>query len=333
MPKHDPEQLARSLAQHRPPICDRIGARHTAHPELWSLARQNREEKIRILEEAAQKVPGSNLRDLRAALARNRKNTQEALSRLRAESASQHPAAQPAPTAKTFRSLKSLGGRTVPFTGQSSFSFLDAPFAFDKNETRSWLWNSSMQPGNVFFQTNVLVEKDSDGAVYTFRYLWNNDSDSAMVVQVDTAVEFTGYLFASAQVGYADMCWDATVFAFADVALDLGTPEDPAIQSETSNFDTVIADNGALGLGDGLAEKLYNVDGRSLSINDFLVLPNSSLVISVSTAFHFWWGFHTPIDSENYAQANFGDKLITGPRVTYPGVAVIASPMGPLSIP
>lgn len=121
MPKYDPEQLARSLAQHRPPICDRIGARHTAHPELLSLARQNRQEKIRILEEAAQKATGSNLRDLRASLARNRKNTQEALSRLRADSASHQPAIQPAPAAKMFRSLKSLGGRTLPFTGQSSF--------------------------------------------------------------------------------------------------------------------------------------------------------------------------------------------------------------------
>lgn len=333
MQQSDQEALARSLSHHRPPVCDRIGKGQPAQPERVAILQQNRREKIRLLEEAVQKASGVNLRELRASLAHNSRDMREALSRLRSESASHQPTVHPARGGNMFRSLQPLAGRTVSFTGQSSVSYLDAPFAFDKNETRDWLRNYSTQPGNVFFQTNVFVEKETDGGAYTFRYLWNNDSDSAMVVKVSTSVIFTGYLSASAQKGYADMCWDATVFAFADVALDLGTPDDPAIQSQISNFDTVIADNGALGLGDGEAEKFYNADGHSISMDEFLVLPYSSLVISVSAAFHFWWGFHTPIDFTNYAQADFGDKFDTAGRVTFPGVFVFASPMGPLSIP
>jgi hypothetical protein len=328
VPEFDREALISSLKNRRPPICERIEARRIVQPERAAIARQNRQEKLRILEEAVQKLTGANLRELRTSLARNRQQRDEALAALRSRIAPPNPTESTAAgsASSMFRSLKPLAGRLVPLA-QPSFAFLDAPYSFDKYETGNWLWNSSIAPGGVFFQTNIYATQGSDYAVYTFRYVWNNDSDSAMLTTVFAGLSFTGYLFASAQDGNAQMCWDATVHAYLDATLDLGTPDNPSMESKTSRFGSITADDGFWGLGDGLADQIYSNQDYSISFEGFLVQPNSALIISVSTAFSFSWDFDTPVSIGNYAQADFGENLFPSNRVASNGVVVFASPL------
>src|ERR1700733_15116560 len=149
MPEPDREALIRSLNIHP----DRIDARRGAQPEAFAIYRQNRQEKLRILEEAAQKATGINLRELRASLARNRKQTDDALAALRSRPAPQQPVRPTTapPASRLFQSLKPLAGRLVPLA-QPSLVFLDTPDSFGQSETGNWLWNSSVAPGNAFFQ-------------------------------------------------------------------------------------------------------------------------------------------------------------------------------------
>ena len=328
MPQPDRETLIRSLTSHRPPICDRIESRRSVPTEASAIIRQDRREKIRILEEAAQNK-GINLRELRASLARNRKQRDEALAALRSRTvASQSkPPAVAAPANRLFTSLKPLAGRLVPLA-QPSFAFLNAPYSFDKYEYGgTWLWNTSLTPGDAFFQTNVYTTEPTSYAVYTFRYVWNNDSDTPMLATVFAGLSFTGWLSVAAQDGYPHECWEAQVRESLTATLDLGSPDNPSIESHSSRLCYLIADNGFWGMGSGLAEQLYNAQDFSVSLEGFLVPPNSSLVISVSTAFSFEWFWDTPISLNNYAQADFGEDLFPANRVVSNGVTIFTSPV------
>ena len=328
MPPLDREALIRSLTSHRPPICERIEARRGAQPGA-AIFKQDRQEKIRILEEVAQKATGVNLRELRTSLAHNRKHRDEALAALRSRTAASQTEKTVAavPSSRLFSSLQPLAGRLVPLA-QPSFAFLNAPYSFDKYEYGgTWLWNSSLTPGEVFFQTNVLTTEPSSYAVYTFRYVWNNDSDSAMLTTVFAGLSFTGWLSAAAQDGHQLDCWSADVRETLTATLDLGSPDNPSMESRSNQLCEIIADNGFWGLGAGLAEQLYNGQDFSISLEGFLVPPNSSLVISVSTALSFDWFWDTPISGGNYAAADFGEDLFPENRVVSNGVAIFASPV------
>ena len=99
------------------------------------------------------------------------------------------------------------------------------------------------------------------------------------------------------------------------------------MESRSNQLCEIIADNGFWGLGAGLAEQLYNGQDFSISLEGFLVPPNSSLVISVSTALSFDWFWDTPISGGNYAAADFGEDLFPENRVVSNGVAIFASPV------
>jgi len=320
MPQRDLESLSR-----RPPICDRIEARRRPQPEAIAIFRQNRQEKLRILEEAAQKATGIDLRELRASLARNRRQTNDALTALSSRPATPDPTAT-APTSRLYQSLKPLAGRLVPLA-QPSFAFLDTPESFDQLQTGDWLWNSSIAPGNAFFQTDIHASSSSDYAIYNFKYVWNNDSDTAMLTTVFAGLSFTGWLTAAAQDGSVKNCWDAMVSAYLDIELVIGATNTPA-EYRSSNVSSITARNGMWGLGDGLAEQLYNDQDRSISLEGYLVPPNSSLTMLVFVAFSFDWGFDTPVSpSENKAEASFGNRLFPGNRVVSNGIVLFASPV------
>jgi hypothetical protein len=325
MPQPDREALIRSLKSHR----DRAEARRSARPEMAAVYRQNRQEKLRILEEAAQESLGVNLRELRASLARNRKQTDEALAALRSGSAPQQPAqpSAPPPTSRLFQSLKPLAGRLVPLA-QPSLVFLDAPDSFYPYETGgNWIWNWSIAPGDAFFQTDIHASSESDFGAYIFTYTWDNASDRSMLTTVIAGLSFTGWLSAAAQDGSAEQCWEAMVSAYLDAEVLVGATNTP-IESRSSNVGFIVADNGFWGLDDGLAEQLYNNQDYSITIDSYLVPPNSKLTILVATAFSFDWGFNTPVSpAENNCEASFGNKLFSGNRVVSNGVIILASPV------
>lgn len=327
MPESNREAPIPPQSSRRPRILDRIQARHRPQPESAAIFTRNQQEKLRILEEAAQKATGTNLRELRASFAGNRKQTPEALAALRARPTAQRPAAA-APANRLFQSLQPLAGRLVPLA-QPSFAFLNAPYAFETvEEGGPWIWNSSIAPGNAFFQTDIHASSASDLAVYTFKYLWTNDSDAAMIATVFAALSFTGWLSATAQQGRAESCWDATVDAYLDIELALEVPGSDSGESRTDTITYLRADNGFWGVGSGLAEQLYNNQDYGISLDGYLVPANSSLEIDVSAAFSFWWGFDTPvIPSENNAEADFGERQFTENRVVSNGVVVFASPV------
>jgi hypothetical protein len=325
MPEPDREALIRSLRSRR----DRIEARHGAQPEAAAIFRQNRQEKLRILEEATQKATGINFRELRASLARNREQTGEALAVLRSRSVPQQPAQPTAapPASRLFQSLKPLAGRLVPLA-QPSLVFLDTPDSLYPYETGgNWIWNWSIAPGDAYFQTDIHATSESDFAAYVFTYTWDNASDSSMLATVIAGLSFTGWLSAAAQDGSAEQCWEAMVSAYLDAEVLVGVRETPT-ESRSSNIGFIVADNGFWGLEDGLAEQLYDNQDYSITIESFLVPPNSKLTILVATAFSFGWGFNTPISpAENNCEASFGNKLFTGNRVGCNGVIILASPV------
>lgn len=331
MPESDRGALIRSLTSHRPSICNRIEARRSLQPEVAALYRQNREEKTLILEKAAENL-GVNLRELRASLATNRKQRDDALTALRSRTPAPQskPTAAVAPASRQFSSLKPLAGRLVPLAQPSSLSFLNEPVSFDKYEYGgNWLWNYSITtPGDVFCQTNIYTQEPSSSAVYTFRYVWNNDSDSTMLTTIDAGLSFTGYLFASAQDGYQRDCWEAQVREILNATLDLGTAENPSIETRSDQLYDLVADNGLWGLASGLAQQFFNAQDFSISYDGCLVSPNSSLVISVSAAFSYEWFWDTPVRIGNFAEANFGDpRFYPENRIVSNGVVVIASPV------
>jgi hypothetical protein len=305
-------------------IRDRVEARRRVQPEAVSLYRQAREEKLRILEQAAQKATGTDLRELRASLARNRKDTHEALASLRPASVT--PQSTATAPGRLYHSLKPLAGRLVPLA-QPSFVFLDTPDAFDSNETGNWVWNSSIAPGDAFFQTDIHASSDSDQALYIFTYSWHNDSDTSMLTTLFTGITFTGWLTAAAQNGSVKNCWDAAVSEYLYGALLIGATNE-ATELRSSNFGSITARNGMYGLGDGLAEQLYNDQEYGISIEGYLVPPNSKLTMLVAIEFNFSWGFDTPVSpAENWAEASFGNKLFTQNRIVSNGIVLFASPV------
>lgn len=329
MPELDREALTRSLTNHRPTICDRIEARQTAPPELTAIVRQDEQEKLRIFEDAAQKA-GADLRALRASLARDRGKRTQALTALRPRATAPQSKQPAAPTSRLFNSLKPFAGRLLPLAQPSSLAFLNEPVSFDKYEYGgNWLWNYSITtPGDVFCQTNISTTEPSSSAVYTFRYVWYNDSDSTMLTTVAAGLSFNGYLFASAQDGYTHECGEAQVREMLNLTLDLGTPDDPSIESRSDQVYDLIADNGLWGLASGLAIQFFNTQDFSISYDGYLVAPNSSLVISVSAAFCYDWFWDTPIRIGNFASADFGDPEFSPEyRIGSNGVMVIASPV------
>ncbi|HEY4009029.1 MAG TPA: hypothetical protein VGM11_02680 [Acidobacteriaceae bacterium] len=331
MPRIDREELVRSLTNHRPSICDQIEARRSVAPGLTAIVNENREEKTRLLEQAAQNA-GVNLREFRASLARNREKRVESLTSLRSRTAAPQTK-QPAPTSpssRLFKSLTPLAGRAVPLAQPSSLSFLNEPVSFDKYEYGgNWLWNYSITtPGDVFCQTNIFTQEPSSSAVYTFRYVWYNDSDSTMLTSVVAGLSFIGYMFASAQDGYDRYCYEAQVREMLNATLDLGTPDDPSVESRSDQLYDLIADNGLWGLASGLSIQFFNGQDYSISYDGYLVAPNSSLVISVSAAFSYDWFWATPVRIGNFAEAHFGDPEISPQyRIGSTGVVVIASPV------
>lgn len=184
----------------------------------------------------------------------------------------------------------------------------------------------SLAPNNTFFRTLFVADDPADFAIYGFLYLWSNDSDSAMLVNVSSALVLFGNLYAEAVSGEEATCWDAWVECDAAGILGLGIPmAETVLESRISSFGAVVADDGFLGFGINQNTKYFEHEDHGLSVDSFLVPPNSQLLIIVGTQFAVSFsGAHTGASSGNWVSADF---VTRDQCISCPGVVVLASPV------
>jgi hypothetical protein len=333
MSDFDREALKLSLQQHAKsaPFRNRVAAQRGAQQELAAAIGQIRQETIQTLE-GELKQAGIEVRKLHVALARNRKRTLDAITALRPPRAAPSPpreSAAAAPTSGRFRSLQALAGRAIPLAQPASLTFLNAPLFFLQYGT-AIVESFSIAPNNTFVQVVISGYPDAlevfpGGCV--FCYVWNNESDSAMLTTVSTAIELTGVLSAVA-TAEAPNCLASAVRSRLRGSLSLGSTDDPLMESRVSIFGDVRAQSRLLWDEDVGEQWFYNQD-HGLSLDSFLVPPNSTLVVTVWV--DLWVVFNFNVGSTgNWGNADFysiGGRPDPNQRISVPGVVVIASPV------
>ena len=245
MAEFDREELKHAVRGLRPPPLRNRIAKPSVEPQLAAITkqkRQMRQETLRTVEDALAKA-GVDMRKLRVAIARKHKQRQDAIAKLRprppAESSPPKPIAAAAASSR-FRSLQPLAGRAIPLDQPPTFTFLNQPFEFRSDETGApanepFLKSYGLAANPTYFSTYVFSANGEDaGAEYGFWYQWNNDSDTDMLVNVSTALELLGTLFADAETGSSSSCWDAYVSSYVYGALYVGFPKNPFEESRTS---------------------------------------------------------------------------------------------------
>jgi hypothetical protein len=112
---------------------------------------------------------------------------------------------------------------------------LTEPVDITANEVGgSYLVASSLTP--AFVRTMVDATSADHSGEYTFWYSWNNDSDSSVLAQVSTALEFNGNLYAQAST----FCGEASSDSYIDGGLNIGfTPNNLLAASRTYQFATL----------------------------------------------------------------------------------------------
>ena len=151
------------------------------------IAAQSRKQAIKILEETLEQA-GVDVHKLSRAFARNRKQTSEAIAALRPRVEVPPATSFTDRLGNRFRRLRPLAGLTVPLA-PPSLTFLNAPASFTMDQTDSYFLQSSLEPDNTFFRANFSASRPGDAGTYTFTYVWNNDTDTAMLTSVSTALE------------------------------------------------------------------------------------------------------------------------------------------------
>ena len=272
------------------------------------------------------------MRKLRGTLAHNRKRARDAVAALRARVAPSAPpeatAAAAAATSGRFRSLRALAGRTIPLDQPTSFTFLNEPFSFVQSSDVPVGVSVSLAPGDVFFRASVNQNNQgylTDLTDFGFVYLWNNDSDSAMLVNVVTTLELYGDLTVSVQnadfLGFPFIYYSTR--SRVGGRLSLGSLEDPFMESsQQSIFADVHVSTFTMG---DEKDWFFSNEHYGLSFDNFLVAPISTLVITV------WTEFRTDFNFDDDGSGDYGIfDFFTFPdlfRIACPGVAVIASPV------
>ena len=337
----DPEALKRA-AQSRDPTAllpNRIAAGRNVKPELAAIKRQRREMREEFMQtvESEFAKAGVDVHKLRETLARYRKQSIDAGATLRPRPPAS-PRGEPeavAATSRRFSSLRALAGRAIPLDQPSSFAFLNEPFVFTPIENGApvlslgsgvGLQSYSLAPNNTFFRTLFVADDPSEYALYPFWYAWSNDSDSAMLVNVSTALELFGNIYAEAESASASSWWEAWVECDLWGEVALNTSFEGPFEFRTSNFGDVVSDDGFFGLGLSQNTTWFEHEDHGMPIDGFLVPANSMLLIVVLTGISvsFGGGTHTGASSNNWASADFATD---GQRVTCPGVVVLASPV------
>jgi hypothetical protein len=318
MPDHDRDSLRRSIQALRSgnPSHHRSASVRNIQPELSAIDSQFRKEALEMLEGALTQA-GIDVRKLRATLARNQKKSLDKVAALRPRA---EDSAHPAPgvgTSSRYQSLRAFAGRAVPLDQPSSLTFLTEPVDITAVEVGgSYLVTSSLSP--AFIRTMVNASTPDHSAVYTFWYSWYNDSVSSMLAQVSTALEFNGDLFADAST----TCGEASSDCYIDGGLNIGfAPNNLITESVSYHFATLGAKATFVGL-DTKTQYFDNVD-HGMSLDGFIVPPNTTLMISVWVEF----SFNFTADGAQDFNAGSADFATDGNSVAVPGVVLITSPV------
>jgi hypothetical protein len=325
MPDFNRDALKRSLQEQGAARINRAQSRRSVDPAAAANAKQKSEESTRAFEAAAAEA-GIDARKLFVALARTRKQTQEAGNGRQPRTAASSSAQPTTATATSgrFRSLQQLAGRAIPLDQPSSLTFLNEPLFFTQYGTVASLESFSIAPNNTFFRAAPTGRNLGDYAKYAFWYLWNNDSDTAMLTTVSTALELNGDVWSRASSIGAVNCYHAAITTEISGELNLGTLDNPFMESRTPLFVDFQVQSHIWNFPPGVNYGEFSVDHQDhgMSIDGFLVQPNSTLVISVWTDFIFYLDFND--DEDTFSEANFADD---GGSVICPGVVVLTSPV------
>jgi hypothetical protein len=184
MPNVDLEALKRSLSAIPPSAALRLRNSAVRHSQtkVAAIAAQEKREAIKILKDTAEQA-GFDDQKLKLALARNRKQTTDAIAALRPSLDARPVKSVGDRISSRFRRLRPLAGLTVPLA-PPSLTFLNAPEYFTADETGSYLQQSSREPDNTFFQALFSADEPGKYGTYTFTYVWSNETDTAMLTSV-----------------------------------------------------------------------------------------------------------------------------------------------------
>jgi hypothetical protein len=314
MSEGDRDALKRSIEalRSRNPQRRRMG--RDIQPELSAITAQSRKDMIEALEGAATQA-GVDVRKLRATLARQQKKAVDDIAALRSRAdATKHPGAV---TSLRFQSLRGLAGRAVPLNQPSSLTFLSEPINITANEVGgSYLVASSLTP--AFVQTMIDAMGPDHSGEYTFWYSWFNNSAMSMLAQVSTALELNGNLFAQA----VTFCGDDSVDCYIDGGLSIGfSLNDLITESRSYHFATLGAKATFIGLDS--KTKFFDNEDHGMSIDGFIVPPNTELVISVWVQF----SFNFSAAGDGNASVGNADFASDGNSVSVPGVVLITTPI------
>jgi hypothetical protein len=320
VPEFDRDALKRFTQALRSgnPARHRSVTRANLQPELSAIDSQFRKEALETLEGALTQA-GVDMRKLRATLARDQTKALDRVAALRprAEASKHSETGVAAGSSNRFRSLQAIAGRAVPLDQPSSLTFLTEPVDITANEVGgSYLVASSLAP--TFVRTMVDATSADHSGEYTFWYSWNNDTDSSVLAQVSTALEFNGNLYAQAST----FCGEASSDSYIDGGLNIGfTPNNLITESRTYHFATLGAKATYFGI-DTKTKYFDNVD-YGLSIDGFIVPPNTGLVMSVRVEF----SFNFTADGARDFNAGSADFASDGNSVAVPGVVLITTPV------
>jgi hypothetical protein len=321
VPDFDRDAFRRSVQDIRSsdPLRKRSETTRGTQPERAAISRQIHEETIETLEGALTEA-GIDVSKLRLALARNQKRAVDAVAARRSRAAAtSHPELTATTvTSGRFHSLRPLAGRAIPLNQPSSLTFLNEPFDITADDVGgNYLVSSSLAP--TFVSTLIDASAEWQSGEYTFWYTWKNSSDSAALTQISTALEVFGTLFADVAAYFEN----ADVDCYMDGGLNIGfggRGKHLVVESRKYHFATL----GANVTFWGLDQEWTNFDHREygMSIDGFLVPPNTEIVISVWIGFTFNFGF-----GANIFIAASADFASNGGFVACPGVVVVASPV------
>ena len=216
-------------------------ATRNAQPERAMIAAQSRKQAIKILEETLEQA-GVDVHKLSRAFARNRKQTSEAIAALRPRVDVPPATSFTDRLGNRFRRLRPLAGLTVPLA-PPSLTFLNAPASFTMDQTDSYFLQSSLEPDNTFFRANFSASRPGDAGTYTFTYVWNNDTDTAMLTSVSTALELLGGVYAAAGDGDSETLWQVRTETDVGGGVELTIAGDgSATDAVSHNFVSVVAE-------------------------------------------------------------------------------------------
>jgi hypothetical protein len=182
-----------------------------------------------------------------------------------------------------------------------------------------YLVSSSLAP--TFVSTLIDANEDADSGEYTFWYTWKNSSDSTVLTQISTALEVFGTLFADVAAYFENSDVDCYMDGGLNISFtDGGRGKHLVVESRKYHFATLGAQVTFWGLDQEWKD--FDHEEYGMSIDGFLVPPNTEIVISVWIGFTFNFGF-----GSNIFIAASADFASNGGFVACPGVVVVASPV------